>query len=102
MYTGGFFSYRVRCTYTYEGGPNMIRTTLAALGIAATAVITAPTGTAAPTFCAPHDAGSIYIHACASGSGGGTAAWDAAQYHMKRLGITQADLDRHRAAQQHP
>lgn len=78
----------------------MIRIALAVAGIA-TAILAAPTSSAAPAFCAPHDAGSIYIHACATGSGGSSASWDAAQYTMKRLGITQADLDRHRAAQ-HP
>lgn len=101
MYTGRILRYRHGCTYTYEGELIMIRITLAALGIAA-AIITAPTSAATPAFCAPHDAGNIYIHACATGSGGSsTAARDAAQYTMKRLGITQADLDRVRAAAHH-
>lgn len=48
----------------------MLRTITIAAAIAA-GILTAPTAAASPAFCAPHDAGTIYIHACAHGGGGG-------------------------------
>jgi hypothetical protein len=73
--------------------------TLAVAGIAAAGILAAP-AQASPAFCAPHDAGTVYIHACAKGGGGGDGGAAGARYMMKRLGITQADLDAVRAQHQ--
>jgi len=56
-----------------------INRALATIGIAGTllagAWVGAAAANAAPAFCSRHEAGDIYIHACATGSGGGSALW---------------------------
>ena len=57
------------------------------VGCIAAAVVLAPSVEAAPKLCDNHG-GHVYIHACATGGGGGgDAGRMAAQYHMDRLGI---------------
>ena len=74
---------------------------LAVAGIAA-AITLAPTAQAAPKFCDAHG-GNVYIHACAVGGGGtGNAAREAGRRAWERMGLTEADFDRHPAAHSTP